>query len=146
MLKWNDIVNFANNNNPIPAHKVVKTPSQWRQQLNEEQFYVTRSKGTERPYAQTSCSLLQPGKYACVCCDNVLFDAGTKFESGSGWPAFTQPATINAIAYIDDSSHGMERIEVICNVCDAHLGHIFPDGPVPSGLRYCVNGIAIKLI
>lgn len=144
MLKWNNIVNFANHGNPTPVQKVVKTDQQWRELLNEEQYYVTRKKGTERPNSATSCTLLEPGRYVCVCCDNLLFDAGEKFESGTGWPSFSQPATIDAIGYVIDSSHGMERIEVVCNVCDAHLGHIFPDGPLPSGLRYCVNALAMK--
>ena len=144
MLKWNDIVNFANDGNPTPVRKVVKTDQQWRELLNEEQYYVTRKKGTERPNSSSSCTLLEPGQYVCVCCDNLLFDADEKFDSGTGWPSFTQPATVNAIGYVMDNSHGMERVEVVCNVCDAHLGHIFPDGPLPSGLRYCVNALAMK--
>ena len=144
MLKWNDIVNFANHGNPTPVQKVVKTEQQWRELLNEEQYYVTRKKGTERPNSSSSCTLLEPRKYVCVCCDNLLFDADEKFDSGTGWPSFTQPATVNAIGYVMDNSHGMERVEVVCNVCDAHLGHIFPDGPLPSGLRYCVNALAMK--
>jgi len=80
----------------------------------------------------------------CVCCDNLLFDGDEKFDSGTGWPSFTQPSSVESIAYIADSSHGMQRIEAVCNVCDAHLGHVFPDGPPPSGLRYCMNAIAMK--
>lgn len=144
MLKWNDVINFAKNGNPTPRKKVTKTDEQWREQLSENEYYVTRMKGTERPDMSGSCTLLEPGKYVCVCCDNLLFDADEKFESGTGWPSFTQPATIEAIGYVRDVSHGMERVEVVCNVCDAHLGHIFPDGPLPTGLRYCVNGAAMK--
>jgi peptide-methionine (R)-S-oxide reductase len=144
MLKWNDIINFANNGNPTPSQKVIKTDAQWRAELSQEQFYVTRSKGTERPNSSTSCGLLEPGKYSCVCCDNLLFDANEKFESGTGWPSFTQPAAVEAIGYVLDKSHGMERVEVVCNACDAHLGHVFPDGPLPSQLRYCVNALAMK--
>lgn len=144
MLKWNDVINFANNGNPTPPKKVVKSDEQWREFLSEDQYYVTRKKGTERPHSSQSCTLLEPGKYACVCCENLLFDADEKFDSGTGWPSFTQPAAIEAIGYVSDSSHGMQRVEVVCNVCDAHLGHIFPDGPQPTGLRYCVNAAAMK--
>ncbi|WP_372762903.1 peptide-methionine (R)-S-oxide reductase MsrB [Pseudoalteromonas sp.] len=144
MLQWNDIINFATNGNPPAAKKVVKSEQQWREQLSEEQYYVTRNKGTERPHSSSSCTLLEPGKYACICCDNLLFDADEKFDSGTGWPSFSQPATIAAVAYSSDVSHGMQRIEALCNVCDAHLGHVFPDGPAPTGLRYCVNAVAMK--
>ncbi|NOU52482.1 peptide-methionine (R)-S-oxide reductase MsrB [Pseudoalteromonas sp. JBTF-M23] len=143
MLKWKDILNFAQTGNPEPAYKVEKSPEQWRTELNEEVYYITRKKGTERPFSSASCSLFEPGEYACVCCNNLLFDAREKFESGSGWPSFTQPVQKNAIAYVEDCSAGMQRIEIICNVCDAHLGHVFPDGPPPSGLRYCVNALSM---
>ncbi|MBQ4834548.1 peptide-methionine (R)-S-oxide reductase MsrB [Pseudoalteromonas sp. MMG010] len=146
MLTWKDIIHFASHGNPQAEHKVIKTDAQWQAQLTPEQYYVTRNKGTEYPNSNSSCDILEPGEYSCVCCDNLLFDGNEKFASGSGWPSFTQPAAISAIAYILDNSHGMERVEVICNVCDAHLGHIFPDGPPPSRLRYCVNALAMKKV
>ena len=144
MLNWNDILNFASKGNPEPSRKVEKTDAQWRAQLSDEAFYVTRNKGTERPHSSDSCTLFEPGEYACVCCENVLFEGDEKFDSGTGWPSFTQPAKTNSIAYISDNSHGMQRIEAVCNVCDAHLGHVFPDGPMPGGLRYCVNALSLK--
>ena len=112
--------------------------------LSAEAFAVTRQAGTERPFSSEMCSLFKPGIYQCVCCETVLFDAEGKFESGTGWPSFTQPAAANVIAYRTDESHGMTRVEAICNVCDAHLGHVFPDGPPPSGLRYCMNAVGIE--
>ena len=90
------------------------------------------------------CGLFEPGRYACVCCGTPLFDANKKFESGTGWPSFTQPIDAAVIAYRLDESHGMQRVETICNVCDAHLGHVFPDGPPPGGLRYCINAVALQ--
>jgi len=143
MLKWNDILDIARRGNPAPDRKVTKTDAEWRKQLSAEAFQVTRKTGTERPFSSEMCSLFKPGVYHCVCCDTLLFDAAGKFESGTGWPSFTQPAAANAIAYRSDVSHGMTRIEAICNTCDAHLGHVFPDGPPPSGLRYCMNAVAL---
>jgi len=99
---------------------------------------------TERAFSSEMCSRFEPGRYACVCCGTLLFDASTKFESGTGWPSFTQPAADDAIAYIVDRSYGMVRVEARCSVCDAHLGHVFPDGPQPSGLRYCMNAVALE--
>jgi methionine-R-sulfoxide reductase len=90
------------------------------------------------------CSKFDPGQYACRCCGTLLFDASTKFESGTGWPSFTQPETANVVAYRVDRSYGMVRVETLCSVCDAHLGHVFPDGPAPSGLRYCMNAVALR--
>jgi methionine-R-sulfoxide reductase len=144
MLKWNDILEYARRGNPAPDHKVRRTEAEWRELLSAEAFQVTRRTGTERPFSSEMCSLFKPGFYRCVCCDTLLFDAAGKFESGTGWPSFTQPAAVNAIAYKVDSSHGMTRVEAICNTCDAHLGHVFPDGPPPSGLRYCMNAVALK--
>ena len=144
MLNWNDLIAFAKKGNPEPDKKVVKTDAEWKAQLTEEQYRVTRLKGTERPHSSELCSLFEPGIYGCVCCDSLLFDGSEKFESGTGWPSFTQPVKENAVGYIKDVSFGMIRIEAICNTCDAHLGHVFPDGPEPSGLRYCMNAVSLK--
>ncbi|MTI88161.1 MAG: peptide-methionine (R)-S-oxide reductase MsrB [Balneolaceae bacterium] len=144
MLKWPDIQSFAENENPEPDKRVEKSEEEWKQELTEEQYTVTRLKGTERPGSSDMCHRFDPGIYACVCCNTLLFDATEKFESGSGWPSFTQPVNENAVKYKADYSHGMSRIEALCNTCDAHLGHVFPDGPKPSGLRYCVNAASLK--
>ncbi len=146
MIKWLDVLNYARNGNPEPDRRVEKSDEEWEKELTDEQFAVTRLKGTERPFSSDVCSKFEPGIYACVCCDTLLFDANTKFESGSGWPSFNQPIKENAIAYNKDNSHGMTRVEVTCNVCDSHVGHIFPDGPEPSGLRYCANAVSLKKV
>jgi len=143
MLYWNDIISFVNKGNPEPSRRVEKSEAEWQAQLTPEQFYVTRKHGTERSHSNDLCRSFDAGIYACVCCNNLLFDATEKFESGSGWPSFTQPIEVNSIKYIKDVSFGMIRVETQCNVCDAHLGHVFPDGPEPSGLRYCMNGEAL---
>jgi peptide-methionine (R)-S-oxide reductase len=143
MLKWNDVLSFAKNGNPAPERRVVKTDPEWRRQLSAEQYKVTREAGTERAFSSEMCNLFEPGIYSCLCCDTVLFDATEKFDSGTGWPSFTQPLKENAIAYHLDTSHGTTRVETVCNTCDAHLGHVFPDGPPPTGLRYCMNAVAL---
>jgi peptide-methionine (R)-S-oxide reductase len=145
MLNWKDIIHFTTQGNPKPDFRVEKTEEQWRRLLSPEQFRVTRKKGTEAPHSGALCSIYDPGKYACVCCDTPLFDATIKFDSGTGWPSFTQPILENAIKYEKDSTFGMIRVEVLCNTCDAHLGHVFPDGPEPSGLRYCINSASMQL-
>ncbi len=144
MINWNSIIKIAKNGNPKPDQKVVKTDAEWKALLTDEQFRVTRLKGTERPHSSELCSLFQPGVYGCVCCGTLLFDANEKFESGTGWPSFTQPIKENAVGYIKDGTFGMIRIEAVCNSCDSHLGHVFPDGPEPSGLRYCMNAVSLK--
>ncbi len=144
MLTWSDLLRFTKKGNPTPDQKVVKTPNEWRAILTPAAYDVTRLKGTERPHSSDMCSLFEPGIYGCICCGTLLFDANEKFESGTGWPSFTQPLKENSIAYIMDKSYGMERVETVCNTCDAHLGHVFPDGPKPSGLRYCMNAVALK--
>lgn len=146
MITWNTILHYSTTGNPEPERTVQKTEIEWRNQLSEEAFYVTRKHGTERPFSSEMCGLFEPGKYACVCCDTLLFDANEKFDSGTGWPSFTQPVKENAIAYIKDVSFGMVRVETLCNTCKAHLGHVFPDGPAPSGLRYCMNAAALKKV
>ena len=141
---WQDVIHWANTGNPTPPKRVEKTDAEWKAALTPEQYYITREKGTERAFSSGMCSLFEPGKYHCVCCDTLLFDAANKFESHSGWPSFTEPVTEGVVAYHADNSYGMQRIETTCNVCDAHLGHVFPDGPQPSGLRYCMNALALK--
>lgn len=146
MITWKDVIHFAVNGNPTPDRRVEKTEQEWSQILTPEQYRITRLKGTERPFSGELCSIFDEGTYSCVCCNTPLFDSTIKFNSSSGWPSFTQPLKENAIKYEKDTSHGMIRVEVMCNTCDGHLGHVFPDGPEPSGLRYCINSESMKLI
>lgn len=145
-MNWKDVINYANNGNLTPPRRVEKSAEEWKEILTDEEYYVTRQKGTERPNSSEMCSLFEPGIYACKCCDTLLFDANEKFESGTGWPSFTQPIQDNRIAHIKDTSHGMIRVETTCSVCDAHLGHVFPDGPAPTGLRFCMNAVSLKKV
>ena len=144
MLNWNDVLNFANNGNPSPDRRVDKSDDEWKKILTAAQYRIVRKKGTETKFSGELCSLHAPGKYNCICCNNELFDSGIKYDSKTGWPSFSQPIKENAIKYEKDNSYGIIRIEVLCNDCDAHLGHVFPDGPAPSGLRYCINSESIK--
>ncbi len=144
MLNWNDVLNYARNGNLAPSKRVEKTEEEWKSVLSDEAFRVARKHGTEMPHSSDMCSLFEEGIYGCVCCDTLLFDANEKFESGTGWPSFTLPLKDNVINYIEDTSHGMSRVETTCSTCDAHLGHVFPDGPQPSGLRYCMNAVSLK--
>jgi methionine-R-sulfoxide reductase len=146
MLNWKLVLERATRGNPQPARAVAHSDAEWRARLTPDQYQVTRQHATERPFSSSMCSLFEPGRYACVCCDESLFDAEQKFESGTGWPSFSQPLADDAIAYISDTSYGMQRIETVCNVCKAHLGHVFPDGPAPSGLRYCMNALALRKV
>ena len=145
MLTWKDIISFTVNGNPTPDTRVEKSDEQWKEQLTQDQYRITRLKGTEAPHSGALCSTFEAGQYNCVCCGSPLFDSTIKFSSGSGWPSFTQPIQTNAVKYEKDSSFGMIRVEIMCNTCDAHLGHVFPDGPEPSGLRYCVNSESLIL-
>jgi peptide-methionine (R)-S-oxide reductase len=126
--------------------KIIKTDAEWRQMLSPEAYAVARGHGTERAYTSPLNDEKREGMFTCICCGNALFPSDTKFESGSGWPSFYEPVDPESIGITEDRKFFMTRTEVHCADCDAHLGHVFPDGPRPTGLRYCINGVALDFI
>jgi peptide-methionine (R)-S-oxide reductase len=144
MLTWSDVLQRVRDGNQSPSRRVSHSLEEWRALLPADVYAITRLSGTEAPFSSDLCHAIEPGRYECRCCGSLLFDADEKFESGTGWPSFRQPAAPDAIAYFADRRHGMVRIETRCNGCDAHLGHVFPDGPLPTGLRFCINAVALR--
>ena len=125
--------------------KITKTDAEWRAELTPEQYRIARQKGTEMAFTGEYYKTKTPGMYLCVACGQELFSSDTKYESGSGWPSFYKPASEDAVEEVTDNTHGMARTEVVCSRCGSHLGHVFPDGPRPTGLRYCMNSASLKL-
>jgi peptide-methionine (R)-S-oxide reductase len=126
--------------------RVDKSEREWREILSDEQYHVTREKGTEPAFTGAYWKTKAPGMYECVCCGQTLFDSETKYESGTGWPSFWAPVEASRLLMETDSSYGMTRTEVMCRRCRAHLGHVFPDGPAPSGMRFCINSTSLKFV
>lgn len=141
-MNWNLVLKLADENLP-PRRNNQKPDEYWKEHLSEDVYLVTRKHHTDRPFSSQMCSAFEPGLYGCNCCGELLFDSNQKFDSGTGWPSFSTPYHMQGIGYTKDTSYNMVRIEAHCNSCKAHLGHVFPDGPPPSGLRYCINASSV---
>ena len=139
------MTNSSQSNESTAVERVEKSDEEWRSQLTPEEFEITRRAGTERAFTGVYNDEKRPGRYNCKCCNTPLFDSETKYESGSGWPSFYAPISADVVNTHEDMSLGMRRIEVTCAACDAHLGHVFPDGPEPTGLRFCMNSASLNL-
>ena len=142
------IMRFSDEGKPLGRANLAKVSqdAEWKKRLSPLAYHVTREQGTERAFSQPGYDRHEPGLYRCVCCDNALFDAATKFDSGTGWPSFWQPIAAENVHNIEDRLFGMTRTEVQCALCDAHLGHVFNDGPKPTGLRYSINTVALRFV
>ena len=146
MLGWKDVLYYTKYATPEPYQRVEKGEEEWRKLLTPAQYHILREKGTEKPYRNAYCRSYEPGVYVCAGCGSQLFNATEKYHAISGWPSFTHPVAKCSVRYAFDDSYNMKRMEVLCTACDGHLGHVFPDGPQPGGLRYCINSESINRI
>ncbi|MFD2787899.1 peptide-methionine (R)-S-oxide reductase MsrB [Hymenobacter rubripertinctus] len=146
LLCWRDVLTFARYGNPEPVRRGQLSEPEWAARLTPAQFGVLRQARTEPPYRNAYCRCYAPGRYVCAGCGSLLFDSATKYHAISGWPSFTQPATRAALRFQFDDSHHMQRVEVRCNVCAGHLGHVSADGPAPAGLRFCINSTSLRRV